>query len=85
MGDYLMKQPIHGGSSADEAFAKTASPRRVAMYLDSAIIVKLLVREAESEWFEQNLSGQSFDRRSWPWWKFVPRCLSKSEGEIASA
>ncbi len=31
------------------------------MYLDSAIIVKLLVREADSEWFEENLSGQSFE------------------------
>ncbi len=34
---------------------------RVVMYLDSAIIVKLLVREADSEWFERNLSGQSFE------------------------
>ena len=33
----------------------------MVMYLDSAIIVKLLVREAGSEWFEQNLSGQSFE------------------------
>jgi predicted nucleic acid-binding protein len=31
------------------------------MYLDSAIIVKLLVREADSEWFVRNLSGHSFD------------------------
>ncbi len=31
------------------------------MYLDSAIIVKLLVREADSDWFERNLSGQSFE------------------------
>jgi len=31
------------------------------MYLDSAIIVKLLVREPDSEWFARNLSGQSFD------------------------
>lgn len=30
------------------------------MYLDSAIIVKLLVREPESEWFGQNLIGQEF-------------------------
>lgn len=28
------------------------------MYLDSAIIVKLLVREAESEWFEKKLAHQ---------------------------
>ncbi len=31
------------------------------MYLDSAIIVKLLVREPESEWFARHLSGRSFD------------------------
>lgn len=27
------------------------------MYLDSAIITKLLVREGDSEWFEQNIIG----------------------------
>lgn len=31
------------------------------MYLDSAIIVKLLVREPDSEWFARNLSGHGFD------------------------
>jgi predicted nucleic acid-binding protein len=31
------------------------------MYLDSAIIVKLLVREADSEWFGRHLSGHSFE------------------------
>lgn len=31
------------------------------MYLDSAIIVKLLVREPESDWFGRNLSGHGFD------------------------
>jgi predicted nucleic acid-binding protein len=31
------------------------------MYLDSAIIVKLLVREPESDWFAKHLSGHSFD------------------------
>jgi predicted nucleic acid-binding protein len=31
------------------------------MYLDSAIVVKLLVREPESVWFTRNLSGQSFE------------------------
>jgi predicted nucleic acid-binding protein len=30
------------------------------MYLDSAIIVKLLVREPESEWFGKNLIGHRF-------------------------
>src|SRR5438046_1059440 len=31
------------------------------MYLDSAIIVKLLVREPESEWFSRNLAGHNFE------------------------
>lgn len=31
------------------------------MYLDSAIIVKLLVRESDSEWLARNLLGHSFD------------------------
>lgn len=31
------------------------------MYLDSAIIVKLLVREPDSDWFVRHLSGHSFD------------------------
>lgn len=31
------------------------------MYLDTAIIVKLLVREADSEWFGDHLSGRSFE------------------------
>ncbi len=30
------------------------------MYLDSAIIVKLLVREPESEWFDKNLMSGEF-------------------------
>ena len=31
------------------------------MYLDSAIIVKLLVRETDSAWFDENLAGQPFE------------------------
>lgn len=31
------------------------------MYLDTAIIVKLLVREPESEWFNRALLGQHFE------------------------
>jgi predicted nucleic acid-binding protein len=31
------------------------------MYLDSAIIVKLLVREDDSEWFGRKLSGHRFE------------------------
>lgn len=33
----------------------------VTMYLDSAIIVKLLVRESDSDWFDRELAGQSFE------------------------
>lgn len=31
------------------------------MYLDSAIIVKLLVREADSDWFNRELAGHTFE------------------------
>ncbi len=31
------------------------------MYLDSAIIVKLLVREADSDWFDRYLAGQHLE------------------------
>ena len=31
------------------------------MYLDSAIIVKLLVRESDSEWFNRELAGRAFE------------------------
>lgn len=31
------------------------------MYLDTAIVVKLLVREPDSEWFNRSLSGHSFE------------------------
>lgn len=31
------------------------------MYLDSAIVVKLLVREPDSDWFAQHLSGHRFE------------------------
>ena len=31
------------------------------MYLDSAIIVKLLVRESDSDWFNRHLVGHSFE------------------------
>jgi predicted nucleic acid-binding protein len=33
----------------------------VTMYLDSAIIVKLLVRESDSEWFDRHLQGETFE------------------------
>jgi predicted nucleic acid-binding protein len=31
------------------------------MYLDSCVIVKLLVREADSEWFDRQLRGETFE------------------------
>jgi predicted nucleic acid-binding protein len=31
------------------------------MYLDSAIIVKLLVRESDSDWFDRELAGNAFE------------------------
>ncbi len=31
------------------------------MYLDSAIVVKLLVREPDSEWFDRSLAGHHFE------------------------
>ncbi|HWD91341.1 MAG TPA: type II toxin-antitoxin system VapC family toxin [Verrucomicrobiae bacterium] len=31
------------------------------MYLDSAIIVKLLVRESDSDWFDRELAGHRFE------------------------
>ncbi len=33
----------------------------MVMYLDSAIIVKLLIREPDSDWFGKNLKGHSFE------------------------
>ena len=55
------------------------------MYLDSAIIVKLLVREAGSEWLEQNLSGQSFESSELSLVEVCAALLFKErKGEIAS-
>lgn len=31
------------------------------MYLDSAIIIKLLIREGDSEWFNRELAGHTFE------------------------
>jgi predicted nucleic acid-binding protein len=33
----------------------------IAMYLDTAVIVKLLVRESDSAWFNRALAGHSFE------------------------
>jgi len=42
-------------------FATTATVAVGEMYLDSAIIVKLLIREPDSEFFDSALSGQVLD------------------------
>ena len=33
----------------------------MTMYLDSSIIVKLIVREADSDWFDRELQGEAFE------------------------
>jgi uncharacterized protein len=54
------------------------------MYLDSAIIVKLLVREDDSEWFEKNLSGQRFETSELALTEVCAALLFKERnGEIA--
>ena len=42
-------------------FARIVTRGRSNMYLDSAIIVKLLVRETDSAWFNQHLAGHPFE------------------------
>ena len=51
------------------------------MYLDSAIIVKLLVREGDSEWFEKNLSGQSFESSELALTEVCAALLHKERGD----
>src|SRR5437868_12907238 len=41
--------------------ARTATRADGKMYLDSSIIVKLLVREADSDYFNSTLPGQALD------------------------
>ncbi len=50
------------------------------MYLDSAIIVKLLVREPESDWFARNLSGHSFDTSEFALAEVCAALLFKERG-----
>ena len=49
------------GRPQTNSFARTAIRADGEMYLDSAIIVKLLVRERDSEFFDAALSGQVLD------------------------
>ena len=50
------------------------------MYLDSAIIVKLLVREADSEWFSDHLTGQKFVTSELALTEVQSALLSKERG-----
>jgi len=50
------------------------------MYLDSAIIVKLLVREADSEWFSNQLVGQKFVTSELALTEVQSALLSKERG-----
>ena len=49
------------GHPLKRLFATTATVAAGEMYLDSAIIVKLLIREPDSEFFDAALSGQVLD------------------------
>jgi len=56
------------------------------MYLDSAIIVKLLVREADSEWFDRHLTGQTFESSELALTEVRSALLAKErKGDIAPA
>jgi len=56
------------------------------VYLDSAIIVKLLVREPESEWFDNRLSGQVLDSSELSLTEVHSALLSKERaGNISKA
>ena len=50
-----------GGPPRTSSFARTAIHAVGEMYLDSAIIVKLLVREPDSEFFDSALAGHVLD------------------------
>ena len=56
------------------------------MYLDTAIIIKLLVREADSGWFNRALSGQPFETSELAVAEVRSALLAKERaGEISSA
>lgn len=55
------------------------------MYLDSAIIVKLLVLEPDSEWFAYNLSGHSFDTSELALTEVCAALLSKERADDITA
>jgi predicted nucleic acid-binding protein len=51
------------------------------MYLDSAIIVKVLVLEADSAWFNRRLSGQSFESSELALTEVCSALLAKERAE----
>jgi predicted nucleic acid-binding protein len=55
------------------------------MYLDSAIIVKLLVREADSDWFNRALTGQHFETSELALAEVRSALLSKERAGAVSA
>ena len=56
------------------------------MYLDSAIIVKLIVREADSDWFSRNLARHSFETSELALTEVRSALLAKERaGHITSA
>lgn len=55
------------------------------MYLDTAILVKLFVREPESEWFERKLTGHAFDTSELALVEFRAALLAKERaGHLTS-
>lgn len=54
------------------------------MYLDSAIIVKLLVREPDSVWFERNLSGHRFETSELVLTEFCGALLFKERAGVVT-
>ncbi|HZI33633.1 MAG TPA: type II toxin-antitoxin system VapC family toxin [Candidatus Binatia bacterium] len=55
------------------------------MYLDTAIIIKLLVREADSAWFDRALSGESFETSELAVTEVCSALLAKERGAHITA
>ncbi len=55
------------------------------MYLDSAIVVKLLVREADSQWFNRSLAGEHLETSELALTEVRSALLSKERGGHISA
>jgi predicted nucleic acid-binding protein len=55
------------------------------MYLDSAIIVKLLIREPDSDWFNRHLVGHSFETSELALTEVYSALLAKERGGHVSS